>query len=101
MHFIEEFYLEMGGLRAMGLHTSKRMHFIEEEIIRAQVFRVGVLHTSKRMHFIEDVGKRHLTTLRLIACIRQNVCTSLRMPLSFTVPCTGHGLAYVKTYALH
>ena len=62
-----------------NLHTSKRMHFIEEKNITDECFDVSLLHTSKRMHFIEDVGE--LRTSRKIAgtCIRQNVCTSLRM----------------------
>ena len=38
------------------------------------------LHTSKRMHFIED-SNMVTETIRHETCIRQNVCTSLRMPL--------------------
>ena len=36
------------------------------------------LHTSKRMHFIEDETGIWLVS-GLDACIRQNVCTSLRI----------------------
>ena len=37
------------------------------------------LHTSKRMHFIEDKAFRMSCSV-FPACIRQNVCTSLRTP---------------------
>ena len=39
---------------------------------------VADLHTSKRMHFIE--GAKDIADMvdRVDACIRQNVCTSLR-----------------------
>ena len=58
-----------------------------------------LLHTSKRMHFIEDRG-RGVDVPPPAACIRQNVCTSLRNVQSALI--TGlRGLAYVKTYALH
>ena len=58
------------------------------------------LHTSKRMHFIEEYNISHVVGLGN-PCIRQNVCTSLRI---FDQPSAGRQnriLAYVKTYALH
>ncbi len=36
------------------------------------------LHTSKRMHFIED-SESDRNDKRHCPCIRQNVCTSLRI----------------------
>ena len=81
------------------------------------------LHTSKRMHFIEETttAPPHRGTA---ACIRQNVCTSLRIltdcrsrtaytlhtskrmhfiedSSSVSNTSTPIALAYVKTYALH
>ena len=81
------------------------------------------LHTSKRMHFIEDETGIWLVS-GLDACIRQNVCTSLRSLVhgrpfrhrvlhtskrmhfiedwaGTTAPRILSTLAYVKTYALH
>ena len=57
------------------------------------------LHTSKRMHFIEDIQLRKCRRVRH-ACIRQNVCTSLRKG-TVTGGLAVSPLAYVKTYALH
>ena len=37
------------------------------------------LHTSKRMHFIEDLWLGILLLVESYPCIRQNVCTSLRI----------------------
>ena len=39
----------------------------------------GFLHTSKRMHFIEDTANTLRKFVVESACIRQNVCTSLRI----------------------
>ena len=100
MHFIEEPVCLANCVCVSPLHTSKRMHFIEETPITRWAATATGLHTSKRMHFIEEQVSV-FDPESSGTCIRQNVCTSLRMPLSFTVPCTGHGLAYVKTYALH
>ena len=61
-----------------NLHTSKRMHFIEEIIPNGDALRARLLHTSKRMHFIEE-SQRWVECNRPAACIRQNVCTSLRI----------------------
>ena len=101
MHFIEEEYTTMRQQPTADLHTSKRMHFIEELGFWLQETHSGHLHTSKRMHFIEDstastatapscslhtskrmhfIEERPTTPLPPggAACIRQNVCTSLR-----------------------
>ena len=106
------------------LHTSKRMHFIEGARPCASTAVPACLHTSKRMHFIEGakdiadmvdrvdacIRQNVCTSLRGIerrervvaagSCIRQNVCTSLRGGRHGVVPAL-LGLAYVKTYALH
>ena len=83
-----------------------------------------ILHTSKRMHFIEETSV--ITAgVATRTCIRQNVCTSLRIarlavhyrPIvglhtskrmhfiedssSVSNTSTPIALAYVKTYALH
>ena len=58
------------------------------------------LHTSKRMHFIEDSAQQSEGCAVLATCIRQNVCTSLRMEGN-DMTSAGDVLAYVKTYALH
>ena len=60
------------------LHTSNRMHFLEGARPCASTAVPACLHTSKRMHFIE--GAKDIADMvdRVDACIRQNVCTSLR-----------------------
>ena len=60
------------------MHTSKRMHFIEDDDKLHLSADYYPLHTSKRMHFIEDAAEFHGALYRAWACIRQNVCTSLR-----------------------
>ena len=66
------------------------------------VARIGlmILHTSKRMHFIEEQTQTNYSGLK-VACIRQNVCTSLRTTPNMTRHALIKPLAYVKTYALH
>ena len=78
------------GLRC--LHTSKRMHFIEDPPFGPSRLAAVFLHTSKRMHFIEELMIFWFAPSRPPTCIRQNVCTSLRMgalapTLSFAQPC--------------
>ena len=109
---------------SIHLHTSKRMHFIEDHKERGRGKTQKPLHTSKRMHFIED-DKDMQKAFQRHACIRQNVCTSLRnddprhadcdkaktcirqnvcTSLRKRLPRFGGAarlLAYVKTYALH
>ena len=124
MHFIEEGSGSSGPRRFGSLHTSKRMHFIEEGRAPLHAGTRKILHTSKRMHFIEElirggaVAKRKTcirqnvcTSLRIdrirpersraVTCIRQNVCTSLRKTEGGGSQAASERLAYVKTYALH
>ncbi len=60
------------------MHTSKRMHFIEDGKCKNAMYEATCLHTSKRMHFIEDTPSVDVY-VSVGACIRQNVCTSLRI----------------------
>ena len=62
----------------VALHTSKRMHFIEERLVGSCCELTSSLHTSKRMHFIED-SSAVCRSIFKGTCIRQNVCTSLRI----------------------
>ena|GEM_PF-7030913 len=100
MHFIEEYLRARTHRHDRHLHTSKRMHFIEEICRRSATTRTTALHTSKRMHFIEEGTVCAFFHRGQRTCIRQNVCTSLRIrgppPSS-----RSWALAYVKTYALH
>ena len=124
MHFIEELFYCTLASRTSHLHTSKRMHFIEEIDNQMYANATNILHTSKRMHFIEDTSLGNACVMDA-ACIRQNVCTSLRRrargrrwnrgrgPCIRQNVCTSlrieyirligdvRALAYVKTYALH
>ena len=67
------------GWFAIILHTSKRMHFIEDNLRQHLPASPIHLHTSKRMHFIEECGTSWRPVHHTRACIRQNVCTSLRI----------------------
>ena len=106
------------------MHTSKRMHFIEDKTQENKTQEQSPLHTSKRMHFIEERAAR-TSGPPSPTCIRQNVCTSLRIEQvgaelvsvvslhtskrmhfiedygALLVSEKPDMLAYVKTYALH